>query len=114
MTDDGGARGLVRPFVITGGRTRAQGDLRLETMVGAVAGADPRTVPYEAEPLVAACRDPQSVAELASTLDLPIGVIKVLVSDLLASKVLELHDTAVANDVDISLIDRILDGVRAL
>lgn len=114
MTDDAGARGFVRPFVLTGGRTRSDVELRLESMVGVVADLDPRTVPFEAEPLVAACGDPQSLAELASTLDLPIGVVKVVVSDLLASKILEVHDSRTTADVDISLLDRILDGVRAL
>lgn len=112
MSDDPGARAFVRPFVITGGRTSAQHDLRLETMVVRVAGA-PGKVPFEAEPLLAACEDAQSLAELVSALGLPLGVVKVLTSDLLEAGLLELQETTAA-EVDISLLDRILEGVRGL
>jgi hypothetical protein len=55
-----------------------------------------------------------SVAELSARLHLPIGVIRVVASDLIIDGFLEafLPSFGVADDVD--LISRLIEGVRAL
>ncbi len=108
-----GADSFVRPFAMTGGRTRATLTLRLETMVEVAAHTDPATLGPEVQPLLHACARALSVAELVNELHLPVGVVKILVSDLVESGDLVLQDSAAAN-LDVSLVDRILDGVRAL
>ena len=57
MSDD-----LVRPFVMTGGRTRASDSLRVETMVQTNAG-DNGVAAFEAATILELCRTPHSVAE---------------------------------------------------
>ena len=70
---------VVRPFVMTGGRTRAERrDLRVETMLQSTVEHVPRGLPSEQEELVALCIEPQSVAEVAAKLGLVVGVVQVI------------------------------------
>ncbi len=115
MSGDGGSSsGFVRPFVITGGRTHADVELRLESMLAVTPGAWRTKVDPDLQRLVDACAEPQSVAELAVSLELAVGVVKVLAGDLLDAGVLTHHEASRPVDVDISLLERILDGVRSL
>ncbi|MGW9349731.1 Protein of unknown function [Nocardiopsis flavescens] len=72
---------LIRPYALTGGRTRpSRSDLTLTTSVVAVAGVvdeDP-----EALEIHALCARPVTVAEVASRSGLPLGVVRVLLADL--------------------------------
>ncbi|CAL9356324.1 hypothetical protein SUDANB121_00580 [Nocardiopsis dassonvillei] len=83
MTPDDHAGGpdLIRPYALTGGRTRpSRSDLTLTTSVVAVAGVveeDP-----EALEIHALCARPVTVAEVASRSGLPLGVVRVLLADL--------------------------------
>lgn len=81
---------LVRPYAMTGGRTRTAGpELDPIVLVGAEPAVDPHELPPSApEParILGLCRERvRSVAELAAGLDLPLGVVRVLLGDLLAS-----------------------------
>ncbi|MFC7466993.1 DUF742 domain-containing protein [Actinomadura keratinilytica] len=85
--DDAGP--VVRPYAMTRGRTTGTGQHRLDLIALVVAeprADDPeenRTLSPEHVDIVALCREaPQSVAELAAELDLPVGVVRVLVGDL--------------------------------
>ena len=66
---------VVRPYALTGGRTRPSGEetFDLMAMVTAVRGAPASTCDLEPEhlTLLRLCRLPASVADLASDLDLP-------------------------------------------
>jgi hypothetical protein len=101
---------LVRPYAVTGGRTRARADIALEALVS-VAG--PAAVASgEARVIVGLCRDVRSLAEVSAHLRLPLGVTRVLVGDLAADGVLVVHGPAVGdNDV---LLERVLRGLRDL
>ena len=60
----GGGHDFVRPFIMTGGRTRTdRRDLRVETMLQATVDAIPKGLPSEQEALLRVCREPLSVAE---------------------------------------------------
>ena len=65
---------LVRPFVMTGGRTRASDTLRIETLVQ-TASADAGTAAFEAGQILQLCRTPHSIAEVAAKLGVPLGVV---------------------------------------
>ena len=85
--DDAGP--VVRPYAMTRGRTTSTAQHRLDLIAVVVtepAAGDPETDPTlspEHVDIVGLCRStPQSVAELAAELDLPIGVVRVLVGDL--------------------------------
>lgn len=102
----------VRPFVLTGGRTRPTGEaLRVETLVLAVPDARAGSLRFESQRITEICREPTSLAEVAAALAVPLGVARVLVDDLVALGAI----TVIHPDVlSIQLIERVRDGLRAL
>ena len=103
---------FVRPYMITKGRTVGDaGDIAIETLVLATAGASPDLDPDRAA-VVDLCDSPLSVAEIAVHIHHPIGVARVLVADLTASGHVHQHETAAAHGAE--LVRRLLDGIRAL
>ncbi|MCX4760913.1 DUF742 domain-containing protein [Streptomyces sp. NBC_01275] len=102
---------FVRPFIITGGRAEPlQADLRLETLVVAV-GAPDETLAFERRHIVAVCERPTTVAEVADRVGVPLGVAKVLISDLVVAGQLACRHPA---ELPLQLLERIRDHVRAL
>jgi hypothetical protein len=107
------AQDFVRPFVITGGRTRAaDASLRIETMVQTV-GKPRDDLDFEKARIVDYCYEPVSIAEIAAELAVPIGVAIVIVGDLVDDGCLE---TTYSDPVEIELsaLTRMIDRVRAL
>jgi hypothetical protein len=110
---DGTEDELVRPFFVTGGRTRPLHDgLRIETLVTAPPGALHAPLRFEARRIVELCQQPTSIAELAAGLGVPLGVTRVLVADLVTEGYVTCHDQQ--QTLPIELIERIRDRVRAL
>jgi predicted transcriptional regulator len=77
---------LVRAYALTGGRTSADPSIQFETMVQASSAPRPALAPHVVELLKLIAREPLSIAELAAHLNVPIGVVRVTVSDLLAGE----------------------------
>jgi len=103
---------LVRPFLVTGGRTRPlQDGLRLETMVSAPPAALSAPLRFELRRIVELCQQPVPVAEVAVRLGLPLGVARVLVADLATDGYVTCTEPA---ELSIDIIERIRDRVRAL
>ena len=111
-----GAR--LRPYALTGGRTRPVADLPLETLIRTTPqgqSAVPRLV-LEHKAIATMCVNPLSVAEISAHLKVPLGVIRVLVGDLAADGLLATSRPQ-ANDndrPDIKLLERVLNGLQAL
>jgi hypothetical protein len=107
---------VVRPFIITGGRTRPVDDrLRMETLISATSGAAAAPLGFERRHIVRICRRPLSVAEVAVSLDVPLGVARVLIADLVAERLLAVHAQPAPDGYPSrELLERIRDGVRAL
>src|SRR5262249_4118461 len=109
---------LVRPYVLTLGRTRVPGPLlALDATVSALASADtsPMGGPPESRRIVELCRPSMSLAEVAARMVLPIGVVRVLIGDLAESGAVSVHAPRHDDDAtDIRLLERLLDGIRAL
>jgi hypothetical protein len=109
---------IVRPYVLTRGRTHAPGPvLPLETGVRAVTTIE--TLPMDSAPesrrIVELCQPSLSLAELAARLMLPVGVVRVLVADLVEAAILSADDPHSAEvATDLRLLERLLDGIRAL
>ncbi|NUR00141.1 MAG: DUF742 domain-containing protein [Streptomyces sp.] len=102
---------FVRPFIITGGRAEPlQADLRLETLVVAVGEPD-ESLTFERRHIVAVCEQPTTVAEVASRVGIPLGVAKVLVSDLVVAGRLDCREP---EELPLQMLERIRDHVRAL
>lgn len=112
MTDD--ASGFLRPFVITGGRTEVRhGALRLDTVVSARPGRSAAHRGFEHRAVLALCGEAISIAEIATSLDLPVGVVTVVVDDLIGDESLVVHE-ARSSAVPLSVLERLVEGVRAL
>jgi hypothetical protein len=103
---------MVRPFLLTGGRTRPlRDDLRVESLIQSQGGVLPGSLRFEARRIYEMCRLPSSVAEIAAALGVPLGVTRVLVCDLIADG----YATLVVNErPTVAMLERILDRVRAL
>ena len=113
-----GARQVVRSYVITGGRTTSNTvSLSFETMLSLTDSGRSRAphLRFEQAKIAAlvAVGSP-SVAEVAARLSLPIGVANVLCGDLVAEGFLEAHQAAEKMSEDVSLITRLIHGVRKL
>lgn len=108
---------LVRPYALTGGRTRTSvGDLSIETMVVStekgIGAADLR---HEARDIVVLCQQPMSLAEVSAHVGVPLGVARVLVGDLLANGHVHVQRTTVVDArPDVDLLARVLEGLQAL
>jgi hypothetical protein len=103
---------LIRPFLLTGGRTRpVRDDLAIETLLQARPGAMSSLLRFEARQIVELCRQATSVAEVAAALRVPLGVARVLVSDLVADGSVTVVQR---QELSVQLIERIRDRVRAL
>ncbi|MFD5130133.1 DUF742 domain-containing protein [Streptomyces olindensis] len=113
---------LVRPYAMTGGRTQpgptgVRFDLiALVTLDPGAPGADEALLGPEHRTLIGLCRtETQSVAELAAGADLPVGVVRVLLGDLL-----ELGCVTVSRPVppaqlpDERILREVIEGLRAL
>ncbi|WP_371502670.1 DUF742 domain-containing protein [Kitasatospora sp. NBC_00374] len=114
MTEEFETGEVVRPFIVTGGRTRpVQEDLRIETLVSALPSALAAPIGFERHRIVELCQYPHSVAELAALLPVPLGVARVLVADLAAERYVRVHPQA-AGDVTVALLERIRAGLLRL
>jgi hypothetical protein len=103
---------VIRPFMLTGGRTHPLREgLRIETMVTAPPFALAAPLRFEARRIVEVCQRPMAVVDVAVALRLPLGVARVLVSDLLAEGYLYSNEQ---EELSIEMIERIRDRVRAL
>ncbi|AEV83034.1 hypothetical protein ACWT_2015 [Actinoplanes sp. SE50] len=104
---------IVRPFMITGGRTEPMHDgLRIETQLYAAPAALSAPLRFESRRIVELCQRPMSIADLASAVGVPLGVVRVVVADLITDGFV-LVDQA-PGELSTTLIERIRDRVRAL
>jgi len=117
MTDSGavgGGHDFVRPFIMTGGRTRAdRRDLRVETMLQSAVDVIPMYLHSEEEQLLRLCVEPQSVAEVAAKLGLVVGVVTVIASDLIAQELLDVHHTDPV-EIELDMLTKMIERVRAI
>ncbi|HEY1643004.1 MAG TPA: DUF742 domain-containing protein [Streptosporangiaceae bacterium] len=108
---------VVRPYALTGGRTRPVGEsFDLLALVCAVRGAIPDVTQLEPEQLTVLrkCRVPIPAADLASDLDLPLGVVRILVSDLRERGLVTVHGPVAVRLADPQLLKDVADGLRRI
>lgn len=110
--DEAGDDAFVRPFIVTGGRTRPLHEgLRIETLVMASPVALAAQLHFEQRQIVQRCQTPISLAEIAALVGVPLGVARVLVADLYTDNLVELREP---KQVPEHVLERIRDLVRAL
>ena len=124
--DEGDDTYAVRPYAVTGGRVSAASvDLPMEALVEASSTNDAfrGLTPEKKKILQLATGQYQSVAELSAHTRLPLGVVRVLVTDLAEEKYLRIHTGGTAQDAEthdesgglsLSLLESVLDGIAAL
>ncbi|WP_327288785.1 DUF742 domain-containing protein [Streptomyces sp. NBC_01198] len=116
----------VRPYSLTGGRTRVGHVLLVETFVATVEGPEEpysaawgggwaeRVLP-ERRAIVELCRRMRSVAEISALLRMPLGVVRVLLSDLADQGRIRVYGTGHGSgSPDRALLERVLSGLRRL
>ncbi|MDQ8703774.1 DUF742 domain-containing protein [Streptomyces sp. LHD-70] len=120
---DAEAGPVVRPYAMTGGRTDPGPNAAHFDLIALVAldtgapapGADTFLGP-EHRALLELCRvEAQSVAELATDADLPVGVVRVLLGDLLNRGCIRIsRPVPPAHLPDEHILREVIDGLRAL
>ncbi len=105
----------TRPYVVTGGNTRPEGAVAIETLVETVP-AEAMGLRFEKERVAQlASSAPLSVAELSAHLKMPIGTTMVLVGELIGTGTLRSHQTSTSSDLsDLNIMTRIINRVREL
>lgn len=119
---DADAGPVVRPYAMTRGRTSSASRHRLDLIAVVVtepAADDPgrdQTLSPEHVEIVELCSDmPQSIAELAAGLDLPVGVVRVLVGDLVEDELVHVtRPVPPAELPDVNILREVINGLRAL
>jgi hypothetical protein len=109
---------VVRPYALTRGRTRASGEtLDLIAIITAVRGVqvDPSSLDPEHLEVLRLCRLPASVADLAADLDLPLGVVRILLGDLQERSLVAIHHPIPPSRLpDVQILKEVVDGLRRL
>ncbi|MFD6573075.1 DUF742 domain-containing protein [Streptomyces diastaticus] len=118
--------GRVRPYSLTGGRTRFGHVLLVETFVAALEAPEERKelpngtfgltrIMPETQAIVALCRRMRTVAEIAALLKMPLGVVRVLLSDLADQGKIRVYGNGHGpGQPDRALLERVLNGLRRL
>jgi Protein of unknown function (DUF742) len=112
---------VVRPYALTGGRTEpADGEVidLVTVVVAAPRAAEAQdAVPLNPEQrrILSRCRQPITVADLASDMALPLGVIRVLLADLaVEGRIRVLPQRPLDEQPSADLLQEVLHGLRAL
>jgi hypothetical protein len=111
------ASALVRPYAVTGGRTKPRTQLQIEAMVAAshYEARDLSVLSPECQAILGFCRDWRSVAEISAVLKMPLGVARVLIADMAMEGLVRVHQIDHAQGrPDINLLERVLSGLRKL
>jgi len=107
---------VVRPYALTGGRTRPTGET-----IDLLALVSPTKVPVDElvlEPeflaVMRECRPPKPVADLASDLNLPLGVVRILLSDMREHGLITIRRPARSRLTDPQVLKDVADALRRL
>lgn len=116
---DAEAGPVVRPFAVTRGRARpATGNYDLVAFVAAEV-APTADLPQHFQPehrhIIGITQEPAAVADIAAALHLPVGAVRVLLSDLVQEGLVSLHKAAAgAGYNDDNVLKAVISGLRAL
>jgi hypothetical protein len=109
---------VVRPYALTRGRVPpSAGELDL---VAFVVATSPQAPPgFHPQPehraIVTAARAPITIVELASRLDLSVGVLRVLLADLRSAGMISLDEPPAATEPhDVDVLKAVVHGLRTL
>lgn len=116
---DRSAGPVVRPYALTGGRTAPAGGEVLD-LIAVIAATTQATggrdgLSPEHRRILRLCQRPVTVADVASATALPVGVVRVLLSDLIQEGWITVLPQRPADEQpSVDLLKEVLHGLRAL
>jgi hypothetical protein len=115
---------VVRPYAVTGGRTEPVDGEPLDLLAVVVAvrqrpeaseASDVVRLAPEHRRILAVCRRRITVADVAADVDLPVGVVRVLLADLIQDgAVIVMRQRPAGEQASNDTLQEILNGLRAL
>jgi hypothetical protein len=109
---------VVRPYALTGGRTRPRGEkVDLLAVVGStvdLSAIERMLLEPEQAQVLRLCRKPVAVADLASDLDLPLGVVRIMLSDMRERGLITIGKPARTGLADTRILKDVADALRRL
>jgi hypothetical protein len=111
------AASSIRSYAWTGGRTKSNFKLELETLVSTSDSYRPGPMGrHEHQSIAELCQHPRSVAEVGALLGVPVGVARVLLADMAELGWITVHHTVTdgGSAPHLMLMERVLSGLRRL
>jgi len=109
---------VVRPYALTKGRTLPSGGESFDLIDVVVATSDRMPEHFRPGPehrrLLSLCRRPTPIVDLTSEIDLPLGVVRVLLGDLISEGLVRVLSTQKQPANDQRLLRMVLDGLESL
>lgn len=122
--DDEEDASTVRPYAVTGGRTTtSSAQMPVEALVQGMSGTEVGMTPERRAILDLTATQYLSVAELSAHIKLPVGVIRILVSDLADEGKIRVHGLTTTDHpgspaynpaASLSVLESVLNGISAL
>ena len=108
---------VVPVYAVTGGRTRSTAvELPMESLVSAIQRAPWPGLQAEYRSILEMAEQPVSLVEIGAALQIPVGVARVLVSDLAGAGYVAVHEPEQTGDdrrPRAAVLERLLEGLRA-
>jgi hypothetical protein len=109
---------VVRPYALTKGRTLPAGGVSFGLIDVVVATSERQPEYLRLDPehrrILSLCRRPTPVVDLTSEIDLPLGVVRVLLGDLASEGMVRVLATQKQPVTDERLLRMVLDGLESL
>jgi hypothetical protein len=110
---------LIRPYTVTRGRTEPTGDIAIEAVLVTTArGRQEAAFAGRDKHMIADLCNGRalSLAEIASHIEVPLGVARVLVADMATEGMLTLHTASGDENYEerLELLEKVLSGLRKL
>jgi hypothetical protein len=109
---------VVRPYAVTKGRTLPTGGASFGLIDVVIATSEGPPEHFRPGPehrrILSLCRRPTPIVDLTSELDLPVGVVRVLLGDLTSERMLRVLPTQKQPVTDQGLLRMVLDGLESL
>jgi hypothetical protein len=109
---------VVRPYAVTKGRTLPSGEQSFGLIDLVVATGERPPAHFRPGPehrrILSLCRRPIPIVDLISEIDLPIGVVRVLLGDLAGEGMLRVIYTQSEPGTEQRLLRMVLDGLESL
>jgi len=109
---------VVRPYALTKGRTLPSGGASFGLIDVVVATSERSAEHFRPGPehrrILSLCRQPTPIVDLTSEIDLPIGVVRVLLGDLMSEGMVRVLSSQQQPAADQRLLRMVLDGLESL